>query len=226
MIIITGASSGIGKHIFERFAEEDKEEVIGIYHQTEPTIGHDKFRHVDLTNADEVQRFVTKMGHRLQNIKVIHCAGATENAMAHKIEPETWSKIIDANLKSAFLVSRFLLPTMREQNFGRIIYFSSVVQKLGVPGTVAYAAAKSGLLGLMETIVKENAAKNITCNTLVLGYFNIGMINKIPGAIQNEIMKSIPSQKFGNPIDIMNAIEFILKSEYLNGAKIEIDGGL
>ena len=121
---------------------------------------------------------------------------------------------------------RAVLPVMREQSYGRIINFASVVAETGIPGTSAYAASKSGLWGMTRSIAVENASKGITINNLNLGYFDIGMINEVSDEYQKIIKEKIPSGKFGDPKNIYNAVKFIMESEYLNGSSIDVNGGI
>ena len=105
---------------------------------------------------------------------------------------------------------KHLIPLMREQKFGRIINFGSVVPQIGMQGTAAYAGSKSALWGITKVIAKENAIKGITVNTLNLGYFNVGMISEVPEKILNSIVDTIPVKKLGDPKNILNAIKFLI----------------
>lgn len=210
MIIITGASGGIGSYLVDRFRQHEM--VTPIHH-----------RDIDLTSEESISKLYFDGS---QNITLIHCAGYNHNAFTSKMDFDEWKKVLSVNLDSAFLLSKHLIPIMREQNFGRIIFMSSVVPHIGVAGTCAYSASKMGLLGLMRSIVKENATKNITCNTLTLGYFNTGMIKQVPESNLQNIIESIPVKHLGDPQNIYNVVDCLMKSEYINGAEIEITGGL
>lgn len=224
MMIITGASRGIGSFIFEYFRNE---EVVGTYHLTKPPSENiDNYTRVNINSLNDINSWISEIKNRLSNITLINCAGINYNSMAHNADPEKWKEVIDINLVGTFNVIYAFLPFMRKQNFGRIINFSSIVANYGVPGTSAYAASKSGLIGLAKSIATENAKKNITINNLNLGYFNIGMISEVPEDHRNSLMNKIPSGKLGDPINIINAIEFIRNSDYINGSSIDINSGL
>jgi NAD(P)-dependent dehydrogenase (short-subunit alcohol dehydrogenase family) len=227
MIIITGVSGGIGKFIIEKLALESDENIIGIYNNTKPAkvAGNIRFIKADLTKEEEVIKLTESISGE-KNLKLIHCAGIAKNGILHKMDYNDWQNVISTNLNSAFLITKHLLPIMREQSFGKIIFLSSIVPQIGVIGTSSYAASKAGLWGLMKTLIKENASKNITCNTLNLGYFNIGMIQDVPDSMLTQIIDSIPVKKLGDPIDIFYAIDFIFKSNYITGSTISINGGL
>jgi NAD(P)-dependent dehydrogenase (short-subunit alcohol dehydrogenase family) len=225
MILITGASRGIGKYLFEKYVG-GPERVIGLYHKTEPTSHADSYEKVDVTDENQFADFISKRRPELQQIKFIHCAGVNLNGFTHKLAAADWRYVIQGNLESAFLLTKHLLPIMREQNYGRIIFVASVVPQIGVPGTSAYAASKAGLWGLMKVVSKENALKNVTCNTLNLGYYDIGMISEVPKEMMTTVLASVPMKKLGDPVNIYHAMQFITASDYLTGSEINISGGL
>jgi acetoacetyl-CoA reductase/3-oxoacyl-[acyl-carrier protein] reductase len=119
-----------------------------------------------------------------------------------------------------------LLPKMREQNFGRIINFASIVAQSGIPGTSAYAASKAGLWGMTKAIAVENATKGITINNLNLGYFDIGMIQDVPVEMQEVIKSKIPGKQFGNPDDIFKVVKYLSAAAYITGTSVDVNGGL
>ena len=119
---------------------------------------------------------------------------------------------------------RGALSGMRKRGFGRIIFLSSVTPHLGVPGTSAYSAAKSALWGLTKVLAKENADRNVLINCLNLGYMDGGMTHRIKD--YEKIKETIPVKKFGDFKEIANAVEFLVRSDYITGTNIEINGGL
>lgn len=225
MIIISGASRGIGNYLLRRFFN-DGEDVIGFYNKTLPNENKDILYKIDISKAGEIDEFVKTKADRLNQMVLLNCAGANYNSFAHKADPQKWGELIQTNLVGTFRVINALLPLMREQNFGRIINFSSVLAQTGSLGTSAYAASKAGLWGMTKTIALENATKGITINNLNLGYFEIGMINDIPTELLETIKEKIPVKKFGNPDEIYKAVKFLSDSEYITGSNIDINGGL
>jgi len=224
-ILITGASRGIGSFLMTKFAAEGKE-VFGTYNSTVPTSSEMKLTQVDITNIDDVKRWIEKTCTIEDQLVLINCAGSNYNAVAHKVDFEKWKKVIDVNLVGTFNVISAVLPFMREKGYGRIINFASIVPQKGIPGTSAYAASKAGLWGLTKSIAAENAKKGITVNTINLGYFDIGMITEVPEDILKGIVQNIPVQKLGDPENIYNAVKFIISADYLTGTTVDINGGL
>ncbi len=226
MILLTGASRGIGKYLFETF-HESGETVSGTYHVTRPEPGYrDHFSRVDITDSGDVHSWIESIRDRIDHPVLINCAGINYTAFAHKADIDEWNQVINVNLMGTFNVIREVLPVMREAGFGRIINLSSVVAQTLVPGASAYSASKAGLWGLVRSIAAENANKGITINNLNLGYYNIGMITEVPEAYQESLKQRIPAGDFGEPENILRAIRFLVESDYVNGTSIDVNGGL
>ena len=189
MIIIAGASGGLGSYLVEHLGKDHQ--IIGTYSAHRPTTPNERvaYYQVDVTELGDVEQFVAGIADRLERIVLINLAGISLDAMGHKMDDETWDRVLDTNLKGTFLMCRAVLPIMRKQEWGRIINVSSIVGQVGVPGTAAYSASKAGLLGLTRTLAIENATKGITVNALALGYFNVGMIDSIMPTIQEQIRR-------------------------------------
>ncbi len=227
MIIITGASRGVGQYLFKEYVNYCGEnDVLGIYNSTTPQIYNELTYKIDVSKPEQIIEFVHNQREKLKNIVLVNCAGINYNSFAHKADPQKWADIIGVNLIGTFNMINALLPIMREQNYGRIINFSSVVAQKGVPGTSAYAASKSGLWGMSRAIAAENATKGITINNLNLGYFQIGMIDEVPVKFQQKIIDNIPMNRFGEPKEILSNVNHLIANGYISGTSIDINGGL
>lgn len=225
MIVITGASKGVGRFLFDSFVNEGLD-VIGTYNKSQVHLSEKHFR-VDISNFNSVVEWIDFVKPQLKNLVLINCAGISYNAFAHKADIEKWHKVIDVNLKGTFNIIHSLLPIMREQNYGRIINFASVVTELPTVGISAYMASKSAINGLTKVLAKENASKGVTVNSINLGYSNIGMgIDEVPGENKKTLLQNIPMGRFCEPTEILNTIKFIIDTEYINGSIIDINGGL
>lgn len=227
MIILTGASGGIGQAIIPYLAEIDN--VIGIYNRNKPIVSNKtSIEHVqlDLLSALAIESFVNGNKERLKNITIIHGAAVKIDELAVNLDEGDWQKVIDGNIKSNYLLTKALLPTMMKQNWGRIISITSTGAVRGVQGTLSYSASKSGLVGLTRVYATEYARFNITSNLLSLGYFECGLYDELSEDIRNKLVNEIPSKKLGDVVNISHAVEFIVKSDFTNGAIINIDGGI
>ena len=225
MIILTGASGGIGRAILPSLAALDR--VIAIYN-TKPSDTCDVegviTYQMDLTSEKEIDEFVLSMKKSFTQITLIHAAAL--DGLAAKLNIKDWQKVIDVNLRGNFLLTRAMLIPMIEEKWGRLIHISSIAALRGMPGTLAYSTAKTGLLGMSSVLANEYARFGITSNVLVPGYFNTGLIDTLSEKIRKKILDSIPSGQLGDPINLVNAVEFLMKSEYVNGSSIHIDGGI
>ncbi len=226
MIIITGASRGIGKYLFEEFLKSG-EIVYGTYQTTPPDTDKKEYlMKVDISSYSDVNEWIASITSSIEHSTLINCAGINYASVAHKADIDKWSDVINVNLIGTFNVIREVLPIMREEGYGRIINFSSVVAQTLVPGASAYAASKAGLWGLIRSIAIENARKGITINNLNLGYYSLGMIKEVPREYQDILKKRIPTGDFGDPENILKTIKLLIETDYINGASIDINGGL
>jgi len=224
-IFIAGASGGIGGYLADRLSA--CHEVYGSYRSRAPGANVEyQMDKVDIGSGEEVERWISANASEDDDLALIYCVGVNYNCMMHKAESDRWEDVIDSNLIGLQRVLRQIIPLMRKRRFGRIILFSSVVPQVGVMGTSAYAASKSALWGLAKAVAKENASYGTTINTLNLGYFDIGMIEDVPDNVLEKIIKEIPMKKLGDPENILNAVEFILRSDYITGSCVDLNGGL
>lgn len=223
MIIISGASRGIGKFLKESF-EKVGHKVIGTYNTALNSADSTMFR-VNIADYLQVKEWIDSLTLD-DKIVLINCAGTNYNALAHKADIAEWNNVIDVNIKGTFNLIHELLPHMRTKKYGRIINLSSVVGQIGIVGTSCYAASKSALSGLTRSIAVENAKNNVTINNINLGYFNIGMIKEVPDEYLKGIQQRIPSGKLGTPEDIFKTVRYMIETEYVNGTSIDVNGGL
>lgn len=227
VILITGASGGIGRFLATYYTKKGCK-VYGTYYSNGITEQESGFRmdKVDVSNHAEVETWIESLALKGEKIVLLNTAGISYNTFGHKADIAKWKQVIDVNLVGSFNTCRYVLPIMREAGFGRIINFSSVVAQIGVPGTSAYATSKAALWGLSKALAVENAVKGITVNALTLGYFNIGMISTVPDEMKKEVTEKIPMRDFGNPDNIIHAIDFLINSEYTSGESLNINGAL
>jgi len=227
MIILTGASGGIGRAILSFLSKLDK--VIAISHSKVINVdeldGVEPYQ-VDLTSEIEVNEFVSKIKSKLSKVVLIHAAAISLDNLAVKFDTKDWNQSMSLNLNSNFFLTRALLATMIRDDWGRIIHVSSIAGMKGVPGTIAYSTAKTGLLGMSKVLANEYARFGVTSNVLILGYFNTGLIDTLSEKSRQKILESIPSKRLGAPSNIVNAVDFLIKSEYVNGSTVNIDGGI
>lgn len=225
MIIISGASRGIGKYLLESFQEQSIE-TIGLFNNTKPERFSQSYHKVDIRNIEEIENTITPLISNSQDLVLINCAGITYSAFAHKSDPVKWREVIETNLIGTYNLIRCVLPKMREINHGRIINFSSVVAVKGTPGVSAYAATKSAFWGLAKSIAIENANKNVTINNINLGYSVLGMIKEVPEQYMEQIKGEIPMKRLCSPDEILSTVNYLINTGYITGESLNVNGGL
>ncbi|MFA5974926.1 MAG: SDR family NAD(P)-dependent oxidoreductase [Elusimicrobiota bacterium] len=228
MILLTGATGGIGKQILPQLMSLDN--VLCLSRQKMPASRKSgqriAYARVDLSREASVTSFVRHYAGQLNRITLLHFAASSiDNLAIHYMEAD-WDRVFDVNLKGNFLLTKALLPRMVQEGWGRIIHISSVVGLHGMPGTLAYAASKSALLGFSKVLSREYARFNITSNVLNLGYFDAGLMDRLKAKTRKTILSQIPSRRLGPVSDIAQVIGCLMKTSYINGAVINIDGGI
>ncbi|MFC1822671.1 3-oxoacyl-ACP reductase family protein [Thermodesulfobacteriota bacterium] len=184
----------------------------------------------DIGDADGVAGMVNTILTRFNRIDIlINNAGISIDATTVKYEIEAWDRVLRTNITGAFYCSKYCLPSMIEQKWGRIINISSVVGQMGVRGTPAYTASKAAIIGFTKTLAREVAQKGITVNCLSLGYFEGGgLLDTVPNDVAQGMLAQIPVGRFGKPKDITGIINYLVSdiASYITGQTININGGL
>jgi NAD(P)-dependent dehydrogenase (short-subunit alcohol dehydrogenase family) len=148
-------------------------------------------------------------------------------APAHRMTPEQWQRDLDVNLTGAFRVVQACLPGMRERRFGRVVVISSGAARAGLPGQVAYAASKAGLIGMVKTIAAENAGRGITANAVLPGMVATEKVRAMPAEVLDAVIASLPAGRMASPEEVAALVSFLASEDagYITGEAIGIDGG-
>jgi acetoacetyl-CoA reductase len=148
-------------------------------------------------------------------------------APAHRMTTDQWRRDLDVNLTGAFRVVQACLGGMRDRGYGRIVVISSMAARIGLPGQVAYAASKAGLVGMVKTIAAENVSRGITANAVLPGMVETEMVKAMPPAVLESVIKSLPAGRMATPQEVAALVAFLASREaaYITGEAIAIDGG-
>jgi len=228
MIILTGASGGVGKKIFKDLSKIDN--IIGIYNSNKPSFNFlskkCRIKKIDLLDESAVTSFIDKVLRKEKKITLIHLASLKSEKLLINHSINDIKNEFDVNFFAPTFLSKKIIPIMASNNWGRIIFFSSTGGEKGDIGTASYTASKMSLLGLSKVISMEYAKFNITSNVIKLGNFDSGMYKKLSKDKQKELINLIPSKKLGNFKNIVSTIKVMIDSDYINNAEVNIDGGM
>jgi len=239
--IVTGAGRGIGEAIALLFAEEGANLVVNDVNEADANSTAEKIKDRgrqaravigSVTVQDIVQRMVDTAVREFGTLDIlVNNAGIIRDARLHKMTEEQWDRVIEVNLKGAFLCTQCAARVMREKRYGKIINLSSAMWK-GNPGQLNYSAAKAGIIGLTRTAAKELGPKGINVNAIAPGLILTDMLKSTPPAILEQMQKNlattVPLNRLGLPRDVANVAIFLASEEssYVTGEVISCDGGL
>ena len=236
VIIITGASRGIGREIAKELAEEG-ENVIANYNKSEEAANNLKEElnkkniEIDIVQADVSKRedakrlaqYALKKYGRIDVL--INNAGIAEYKLFTDETDEDWQKIMNTNLYSAFAMSQEVIPNMIHNKKGCIINMSSAWGVVGGSLEVIYSVSKAGLDGLTKALAKELGPSNIRVNSIAPGMINTKMNDKFNKEEIEELKEEIPLEKIGEPSDIAKCVKWLIEDTYTTGQVISINGG-
>ena len=234
-IIVTGASGGIGNSIIEKLnqaganilASGTRIEKLDELKSKYASIKTLKF---DISHNDKIEEFIENAAIELGgNIDcLVNNAGITQDNLAIRMSLEEWQKVIDINLTSTFLISKFAIKKMLKNKSGKIVNITSVVGHTGNIGQVNYTASKAGIIAMSKSLAIEYAKKNININCISPGFIKTAMTNKLDDKFKEVIISKIPSARLGEPDDIANAVLFLCsnQSSYINGETLHVNGGM
>jgi acetoacetyl-CoA reductase len=148
-------------------------------------------------------------------------------APAHRMTREQWARDIEVNLTGAFRAVQACLPGMRERRHGRIVVISSGAARSGLPGQVAYAASKAGLLGMVRTIAAENAGRGITANAVLPGMVATEKVLAMPPEVLERVKGTLPSGRLVEPAEVAGLVAYLVSDEagQVTGEEIAVAGG-
>ena len=233
-IIVTGASGGIGNSIIEKFyecganilASGTKVEKLQLLKKKFNNIKILKF---DISQSEKIEEFIESASNELGGLDcIVNNAGITQDNLAIRMSLEEWKNVININLTSTFLLSKFAIKKMLKNKKGKIVNITSIVGHTGNLGQVNYSASKAGIVAMSKSLAIEYSKKNINVNCISPGFIKTAMTDKIDEKFKEVIISKIPSGRLGTPEDIANAVLFLAssQSDYINGETLHVNGGM
>ena len=234
-IIVTGASGGIGNSIVKKLNESGANILasgtrIEKLEELKKNFENIKILKFDISQSDKIEEFIEnatiELGGSLDGI--VNNAGITQDNLAIRMSLDEWQKVININLTSTFLMSKFAIKKMLKNKSGKIVNITSVVGHTGNLGQANYTASKAGIVAMSKSLAIEYAKKNINVNCISPGFIKTAMTDKINDKFKEVIVSKIPSARLGEPDDIANAVLFLSsdQSDYINGETIHVNGGM
>ncbi len=233
VVVVTGASRGIGRAIAEAFAKEGAKvacvaTTLPNAQATADAVGGRAYA-CDVSDAAQVSDTFDRIAEEMGTVAVlVNNAGITRDTLLVRMKDEDWDRVLDVNLKGAFLCTRAVSKGMMKARAGRIVNVSSIIGDTGNAGQANYAASKAGLLGLTKSVAKELGARGVTCNAVAPGFIETEMTHGLPAEFKAHVEKTAPAGRLGRAEDVAAAVLFLASdaAAYITGQTLTVDGGL
>ncbi len=239
VVVVTGASRGIGRAIAVALAEPGSTVVINY------NAGSDAAKETaaaaeargadtvmmafDISDGDRVKEAFKEIVKAHGRVDVlVNNAGIARDNLLVLMKPAEWDSVLNTNLKGMFLCSQAVVKPMMRQKFGRIVNISSVIGFMGNGGQTNYAAAKAGIIGFTRSLARELVSRNITVNAVAPGYIETEMTQQMSEAFRKTILAQIPAGRVGAPEEVAAAVKFLVSdaASYITGQVLHVNGGM
>ncbi|HRO47161.1 SDR family oxidoreductase [Agriterribacter sp.] len=234
--IITGAASGLGLAIAKKLSQKNinlalfdkqKEKLLGLSKQLS---GNYKIFETDVTNENEVKESVAKVIEQFGSVQIlINSAGitGTTNIKSHEVNANDLQTVFNVNFTGSFLMSKYVLPFMLADHYGRILHIASIAGKEGNAGMLAYSASKAAVIAMAKVQGKEYAETGITINALAPAVIRTPLVDAMPATQVKYMTDKIPMKRCGTLEELANMAAFIVSPEnsFTTGFTFDLSGG-
>ena len=233
-ILITGATGGIGNALVKKFVELEgmvlatgtKTEKLDMIKKNFPTVKVKKF---DISDHSRIEEFIDNSELELGGFDIlVNNAGINMDNLSLRMKDGEWKRVIDVNLSSTFLLSKYSIRKMLKNKFGRVINITSIVGHTGNLGQSNYSASKAAIIGMSKSLAIEYAKKNITINCVSPGFIDTAMTKNIAEKVKLFLTSRIPMGKLGSGEDVSNCVAFLSSesASYITGETMHVNGGM
>ncbi len=235
--VVTGASQGIGRQVAITMGEAGAHviclartelKIQEVSKEINDKGGSSIAKCCDISDSNSYIKTIKTILDDYNTIDIlVNNAGITKDSLVLRMNENQWNEVIQTNLTGSFYGIKAVLKSMIKNRFGRIINITSIVGLTGNAGQANYAASKSGIIGMTQSIAKEVGSRGITVNCIAPGWINTEMTTELPENSKKDLLDRIPIKKIGKPEDIAYTALFLASNEasYITGQTITVDGG-
>ena len=233
-ILITGASGGIGRELVKKFVSLGGN-VLGTGTKTEKLdllqkeYSNVKVKKFDVSDHTRIEEFVENVTFELGGLDIlINNAGKNIDNLSLRMKDDEWKRVVDINLTSTFLLTKYAIKKMLKNKFGRVVNITSIVGHTGNLGQANYSASKAGIIGMSKSLAIEYAKRNITINCVSPGFIQTNMTLNIAEKVKLYLTSRIPMGKLGTGEDVSNCVAFLSSEQasYVTGETLHVNGGM
>ncbi len=233
-ILVTGATGGIGNEIVKKFIDLEGTVLATGTNTTKLDEIKNKYSKVkvkkfDISDHARIEEFIDDVILELGGLDIlINNAGVNMDNLSLRMKDDEWKRVIDINLSSTFLLTKYSIKKMLKNKFGRIVNITSIVGHTGNLGQSNYSASKAGIIGMSKSLAIEYAKKNITINCVSPGFIQTAMTMNIAEKVRLFLTSRIPMGRLGTGEDVSNCVAFLSSDEssYITGETIHVNGGM
>jgi len=238
VVLVTGASRGIGRQVAEMVASHGAQVVLASRSEADVQACAEEISQqggsafavrMDVAVVEEVKEGIDSILDHYRKIDIlVNNAGVVRDNLILRMKDEEWRQVLATNLDGVYYVARAVIPSMLRQRYGRVINVTSVVGQTGNPGQVNYVSSKAGVIGFTKALAREVASRNITVNAVAPGFIETDMTAGLTEKIKQDLQKQIPLKRLGTVEDVASSVLFLASKEagYITGHVLNINGGM
>jgi 3-oxoacyl-[acyl-carrier protein] reductase len=231
--VVTGAATGLGLAIAKNLVAHGVR--LAVLDQNISPVSNNKslaaeVHQVDITDESAVRQSIEKVGNKFGRIDIlVNCAGITgfTNIKSHETAADNVRKVFDVNFMGSYYTSKYVIPWMLKNNYGRILHIASIAGKEGNAGMLAYSSSKAAVIGMTKVQGKEYAETGITVNALAPAVINTTMVEAMPPEQVRYMTEKIPMKRCGTLEEVANVALYIVSSlnSFTTGFTFDLTGG-